>query len=104
MFSSPPYFDLEVFENSQEQSYNKFNNLHLWVVDFMYVSMHKIIQVLRYGGIMAINIDNPFNKSMDYVTPILQFSDPEAEYIGSIVFKHSHLEYTTWCWQKVKKN
>jgi len=101
MFSSPPYFTLEIYEDTPGQSVNKFSQLEDWLEKFLRVSLEKALKLLRPGGIMAINIDNSQNKTidMDFVNPMLRFKFPNAEYIGVIRLAYKS-NYHTWCWQK----
>ncbi len=100
MFSSPPYFDLEIYENTPAQSINKFSAMETWLNEFLYVSMKKILSLLRPGGIMAMNIDNPIKGTMDYVNPMLKFQFDNAKYIGPVKILYK-ATYTVWCWQKI---
>ena len=102
MISSPPYFNLEIFEDTKAQSINKFRNLSMWVDKFLIVCMHKIIKLLRVGGYMIINIDNPRDLYMDYITPMLRFSNSKAKYIGLITIMKTHLTYSFWVWKKIE--
>lgn len=101
MFSSPPYFDLEIFSKEPTQSISKFSSIDRWLNEFMYVSMKKIGDVLRPGGIMAINIDNPLVVKMDYVNPMLKFKFENMDYLGVIqILNNEVTNYSIWCWQK----
>jgi tRNA1(Val) A37 N6-methylase TrmN6 len=99
MFTSPPYFDLEIYEDTPGQSIKKFNNLENWLENFLKVCMRKILDHLRPGGIMAMNIDNPIRQTMDYVNPMLKFEFEDAVYLGCIRISYKQ-HYHTWCWQK----
>jgi tRNA1(Val) A37 N6-methylase TrmN6 len=99
MFSSPPYFDLEIYEDTPGQSIKKFNNLENWLENFLKVSMIKIFSLLRPGGILALNIDNPVHIKRDYINPMLKFEFDNAKFIGVIrIFRGA--KFHTWCWQK----
>lgn len=99
MFTSPPYFDLEIYEDTPGQSIKKFSNLENWLENFLKVCMVKILSLLRPGGIMAMNIDNPIKLDMDYVNPMLKFEFDDAIYLGCIRISYKQ-NYHTWCWQK----
>ncbi len=99
MFTSPPYFDLEIYEDTPGQSINKFTSLENWLENFLKVCMVKILSLLRPGGIMAMNIDNPIHFEKDYVNPMLNFKFDNAEYIGVIRIINK-AKFHTWCWQK----
>ncbi len=108
MFSSPPYFDLELFvegdgKMGNDQSTEKYKNLESWLKDFLKVCMVKAIRLLRPGGVMAINIDNSINPKQpnDYVNPMLSFNIIDATYIGNFtLYRNVGIYYTVWCWQK----
>jgi len=101
MFSSPPYFDTEIYSNDAQQSINTYNTLESWINDFMLVSMEKIIRCLRPGGLMCINITNSSVSEMDWVNPLLSFKSG-CNYIGCIGFvkKHSAMAQPVFIWQK----
>ena len=99
MFSSPPYFDLEIYENNDKQSIDRFSSLENWLENFLKVCMRKILSLLRPGGIMALNIDNPVHIKRDYINPLLKFEFEGAVFIGVIrIFRGA--KFHTWCWQK----
>ncbi len=99
MFTSPPYFDLEIYEDTPGQSIKKFTGLENWLENFLKVCMIKTLSLLRPGGIMAMNIDNPVHIEKDYVGPMLNFKFDNAEYIGVIRIWRG-AKFHTWCWQK----
>lgn len=99
-FTSPPYFDLEIYSEAEDDSVKKWNSLDLWLQNFMIPSMIKIGKHLRKGGIMAINIDNPIHQETNYVDPMLEAVIPGMEYIGVIYIKQ-RIPFSVWCWQKI---
>lgn len=106
MFSSPPYFNYEIYSQSEADSTVKFPEMDNWLENFLKYSMQKIINHLRPGGIMAINIDNPKTEPMDYVNPMLDFKFQDATYIGMFsIGRESNYQMvyiSVWCWQKNK--
>ena len=99
MFSSPPYFDLEIYEDTPGQSISKFSQLEDWLHKFLRPCMEKSLKLLRPRGIMALNIDNPIHMDTDYVGPMLGFKFPNAEYIGNYTIRCGGV-FNIWCWQK----
>lgn len=97
MFSSPPYFNLEIYENTDTQSINKFPTMSRWLEGFLYPLMNKTMKLLKTGGIMCINIDNPRNQNLDYVNPMLKHT---RGYMGLITIARTNMRYSFWCWQK----
>jgi SAM-dependent methyltransferase len=55
-FSSPPYFNLEVYSDEDTQSYIKFNQYTKWVKGYLQPTINNCIDMLKPGGIFAINI------------------------------------------------
>ena len=55
-FSSPQYFNTEIYSDEPTQSCHKFNNYERWVKGFFRPTIHNCIDVLKPDGIFAINI------------------------------------------------
>ena len=58
IFTSPPYFDLEVYNNSVNQSINKFPKFEDWYQKFLLKSLYDSIDKLEKFGILALNIND----------------------------------------------
>lgn len=101
MFSSPPYFDLEVYSSDAQQSVASNKNLEAWLKNFMFVSMDKIIAHLRMGGLMCININVSMVHEDDWVTPLLRYARG-CEYLGCVAsYKQGKSDIQpTWIWRK----
>lgn len=101
MLSSPPYFDLEIYEDNENQSVTKFTTLETWVRGFLYPSMSKTLDLLRVDGFMVINMDNPRHQPTDFVKYLLEFQDPKAVFKGCIqILSRNNLPFSFWCWQR----
>ena len=60
VFTSPPFFDLEVYTKDTNQSVATHEGPINWLVGFLFKSLEKAWKVLKVGGIMAIHItDSP---------------------------------------------
>jgi hypothetical protein len=72
VFTSPPYFDLEIYSSEGTQSINKFPSEEGWREGFLFETLSRVYQGLKQGGRIAINIcDNPryeFSITSDLVT------------------------------------
>ena len=55
-FSSPPYFDLEVYSDEPTQCYNKFPKLEDWLEGFVRNTIRNIVHMLKRGKVYAVNI------------------------------------------------
>lgn len=55
-FSSPPYFDLEVYSDEPTQCYNKFPKLEEWLEGYVRQTIKNIAYMLKPGRCYAVNI------------------------------------------------
>lgn len=58
VFTSPPYFNLEIYTDEKTQSADENTDLDRWFEDFLLVALEKSMRLLGVGGIMAININD----------------------------------------------
>jgi hypothetical protein len=56
VFSSPPYFNLEIYSNEETQSVAKFPKYELWLEHFVRPTIRNIAQGLKVGGRLGINV------------------------------------------------
>lgn len=55
-FSSPPYFDLEIYSDEPTQCYNKFPKLEDWLEGYVRQTIKNIYHMLKKGSCYAVNI------------------------------------------------
>ena len=55
-FSSPPYFDLEVYSDEETQCYNKFPQLDQWLEGYVRATIKNIGYMLKKNCFYAVNI------------------------------------------------
>ena len=66
-FTSPPFFDLEVYEtDNNSQSINKYKTMEDWERDFMVTLIEQNIKVLDNNGYFAIYIPE-YKFTMNYL-------------------------------------
>jgi hypothetical protein len=53
-FSSPPYFDWEIYSDDKGQSINRFPNFNIWCSRFLIPCIKKGIESLKEGGTMIL--------------------------------------------------
>lgn len=61
-FSSPPYFDLEKYSDSDSQSHVKYPDVSLWLDGFLLRTFQNIYRLLKPGGYLALNLVD-YNKT-----------------------------------------
>ena len=68
VFTSPPFFDMEIYENVETQSVEKFKSIIKWKEGFLYPAIKKSYKCLKRGGHLALYItdfkNNTYIKDM----------------------------------------
>lgn len=75
-FSSPPYFNLEMYSDEPTQCYNKFNTLETWFDGYVEPTIKNIHKILKHGAYYAVNIAD-FNNGknrVEYVDKWIELS------------------------------
>lgn len=57
-FSSPPYFNLEIYCDEESQSANKDTSLKAWCEGYMIPTIQNIYKYTKVGGIHIVNLKN----------------------------------------------
>ena len=86
VFTSPPFFDLEIYENENSQSVKKFNTLKKWKKNFLFPSLKKSFLSLKHGGHIAIYVNDYYKdgKKYSYVRDMRKFiSELGMKYQGT---------------------
>ena len=87
-FSSPPYFDLEVYSDEPTQCYNKFPKLEDWLEGFVRGTIKNIVHMLKPGRVYAVNIAD-FNSNgnmVAYVDEWIRISKEEGAPLFDTVY------------------
>ena len=88
IFTSPPYFDKEKYNESELQSYKKYKGFDSWMKDFLCKTIEIRGKNLKSGGHLVINISDIYTRKKlykicdgmnDYIA-----STNEYDYIGAI--------------------
>jgi len=93
LFTSPPYFTMEVYEQGENQSIIKYPTEDLWFENFLKVLLNKAIEYTKKDGIIAINIGMVANNT--YVYDMLDYMKKDkkdyVEYLGIISYSDENL-------------
>ena len=57
-FSSPPYFNLEIYCNEESQSANENTTFKAWVEHYMIPTIQNIYKYTKVGGLHIVNLKN----------------------------------------------
>lgn len=83
VFTSPPYFDLETYDDADVQSIKRFPGVDGWTKGFLLPYVEKAWNALKPGGFMAINIGQRHDQT--YVEQMVEYINGiGAEYLGII--------------------
>lgn len=79
-FTSPPYFNLEIYSDDPTQCYNKFPELDGWLEGFVRGTIKNVAYMLKRGCLYAINIADfkDAGKDVDYVDEWCRISAEEG--------------------------
>jgi len=61
VFTSPPYFNTEIYSDEETQSCNKFPEYRDWLDGYLYKTLKYVPEILKKGGYLIINIANTRN-------------------------------------------
>lgn len=78
VFSSPPYFDKEKYDQSEQQSYIKYKEFNSWMNDFLFKTIDLRTENLKSGGHLVINISDIYTRKK-----LFQICDGMNDYISS---------------------
>jgi hypothetical protein len=88
IFTSPPYFDKEKYDQSDQQSYKMYKDFDSWMKDFLCKAIKIRSENLKSGGHLIINVSDIYTRHKlykicdgmnDYIASTGQF-----EYVGAI--------------------
>ena len=80
-FSSPPYFNLEVYSDEPTQCFNKFPELDEWLEGYVRATIKNIKHMLKPGKFYAVNIADfkvGSGKTVAYVDEWIRISTEEG--------------------------
>ena len=103
VFTSPPFFDYEVYTNETSQSITGRDNLAIWVETFYTPYLTKAYEALVSGGRMCLYVSD--TKSLKgFVSSTLNIMDVVlgADYEGVIAIVNDDLKrpFPLWVWRK----
>lgn len=91
VFTSPPYFDKEKYDQSSNQSYIKYKQFDSWMNDFLFKVIVMRTRSLKSGGHLVLNISDIYtrHKLFQICDPMNDFikSTGQFEYIGAMGFR-----------------
>eukprot|EP01117_Protostelium_nocturnum_P013643 TRINITY_DN5101_c0_g1_i1.p1 TRINITY_DN5101_c0_g1~~TRINITY_DN5101_c0_g1_i1.p1 ORF type:complete len:514 (+),score=164.61 TRINITY_DN5101_c0_g1_i1:94-1635(+) len=105
VFTSPPFFDFEIYTENEGQSVKSYPQLEDWIVHFLFASIEKSWKQLKRGGHLALHITDVFKtkicSAMNYFAMSLENARIEKSYrsiIGCIGGQSK--VFPIWVWKK----
>eukprot|EP00051_Salpingoeca_urceolata_P032771 m.17321 g.17321 ORF g.17321 m.17321 type:complete len:669 (+) comp5437_c0_seq1:2-2008(+) len=85
VFTSPPFFDFEIYTDAPGQSVDTYTSLDAWLVKFLFASMRKAWSGLVPGGNCVIHIADVYKtRACEPMCLLALWLLPHAEYAGVI--------------------
>ena len=86
VLTSPPYFNLEIYTDSENQSYNKYNNYGAWRDNWYTPLIKNCLGILHDDGISAWNVMN--TKKFDLVGDMTKIHEENGwKLVDTVGFK-----------------
>jgi hypothetical protein len=95
VFTSPPYFNLEIYSEDKEQSCNRYPKYNDWKEKFLFTVLKKVTSYIIKGGHLAINIKNISNVNIADDMNIFLRSMKEYEEQQPIIIGQPHINVGT---------
>lgn len=73
IFTSPPYFNLEVYTDDPHQSCHRYPQLEMWRDYFLFRAIDRLLPTLKPRGVFAINIKNSNKWKIDLCQQMVDF-------------------------------
>lgn len=101
-FSSPPYFNLELYSNEDTQCYIKYPQLDMWLEGYVRQTIKNIYYMLKPNCYYAVNIADfkVGSKVFNYVDKWLKISEEE----GFMYYEEIYLKVEDRCQHNHKSN
>lgn len=108
-FTSPPYFNFEIYTDEATQSINNYSVYEDWLIKFLFVAIIKVFKLLKKDAYFVVHITN--TSTMPNVSEFIMLFITEflkGEYIGCILTKTSKTNMTSmkplWVYKNTRKN
>ena len=102
VFTSPPFFNLESYNNDKTQSTVRYPNFNDWVDMFLLRSIKKAWNALTKGGYFIIHLsDSPQYPSVERMKEhMLAFPDSQYEGVIGVSGEKTNKYNPIWIWKK----
>ena len=100
VFSSPPFFDLEIYSQSKADSVTRYNTVDKWYNEFLITSLRKAYNHLKKDGHMVLYMGEGIHTS--YINDMINEMNKLMTYIGDIYYFYPNKNFarTMNVWKK----
>ena len=102
VFTSPPFFDYELYSEDSAQSYYNRPTLNSWMTEFFYPYLEKAWSALQCGGHFALYVND--TKNVKYVHDMCTFITDQlgGTFLGILAITNQGFKYGNpiWVWKK----
>lgn len=100
-FSSPPYFDWEIYSEDEGQSVKLYPDFIHWVTDFLFPSVTKGVRSVKVGGYVVLYMQDALSIRFCEATLFyIHEYHPELQYEGIISCGGKNKLYPSFVWKK----
>jgi hypothetical protein len=99
VFSSPPFFNLEIYSNEKTDSFTKYSSTETWFTGFLMPSIQKSIDYLAIGGYLVLYIAEAHGEAK-YINRMIAQTDKLAKNAGLFYYTDGKRIREFYCWQK----
>jgi hypothetical protein len=98
VFSSPPFFDLEIYSTSIANSLVKYKGEEGWFNGFLIPSLYKAEEYLEKGGHLVLYMGE--SKGTKYIPKMIELMNARMKNIGMFYYTDGAKIREFFCWQK----
>ena len=98
VFSSPPFFDLEIYSTSNTNSIVKYKGVDRWFNEFLMPSLYKAERYLERGGFLVLYMGE--SQGTRYIPKMIKLMNYRMNNIGMFYYTNSKKIREFFCWQK----
>jgi len=99
VFSSPPYFNLEVYSDSRADSITQYANVDAWFTSFLMPSIKKSLAYLSTGGYLVLYIAEAHDE-VKYIPRMIKETNKLANNAGRFYYTDGKRIREFYCWRK----
>lgn len=99
VFSSPPFFTLEIYSSNTENSVMRYGTVDRWFNGFLMPSIKKGLEHLQVGGHLVLYMGEAGTEEK-YIPRMISETDKMAKNIGIIYYSDAGNVRTFYCWEK----